>query len=509
MNRTSTKAVDRKTLYEAAFVKKPNLRDVRKWGEKVWVRIEGGDKLGGQVHEGRWMGIDEQSKGVQVYWPDKTTVGVKRNVYYDKTITSVSHLKGEEEGIIEPKTDLPNEKTPTPVPSKNPVPTPPRIPSPLPAPEPDVQTTKRIRKPSQHVLDIVEGRASSSNRPSDPTITRGIQLPPPLPPVVEQPKNEVLEWEGKSEWIMATDFAEEYAMLAEISETEAFEPRTLTEAKHLPDCPLWEKAIEEELETLQKAGTWELTEARPEANIIGSKWVFCAKKDAAGNVIHYKARLVAQGFSQVPGVDYFDTFTPVAKLASIRAILAIAAADDLEMHQIDIKGAYLNGELTKREVIYMQQPPRYHTTSNRGLVCCLRKTLYGLKQSGHHWYQKLVEIMMTHLKFSRDDVDQAVFFRREEKSVIVVLVHVNDCTITASSMALIKDFKARTSHHVEITDLGELHWLLGIEVKHDLKCRTIHLTQRSYLDSILRRYGFQDLRPVSIPMDTNIRLTTT
>ena len=90
----------------------------------------------------------------------------------------------------------------------------------------------------------------------------------------------------------------------------------------------------------------------------------------------------------------------------------------------------------------MQQPPGYHTTSNRGPVCRLRKTLYGLKQLGRCWYQKLVEIMMTHLKFSRNDVDQAVFFRREEKSVIVVLVHVDDCTITASSMALIKDFKA-------------------------------------------------------------------
>ena len=111
MNQTSTKAVDGKTPYEAAFVKKPNLRDVCEWGEKVWVRIEGGDKLGGRVHEGRWMGIDEQSKGVQVYWPDKTTVGVERNVYYDKMVASVSHLKGEE-GIIELKTDLPMKRPP-------------------------------------------------------------------------------------------------------------------------------------------------------------------------------------------------------------------------------------------------------------------------------------------------------------------------------------------------------------------------------------------------------------
>ena len=142
---------------------------------------------------------------------------------------------------------------------------------------------------------------------------------------------------------MATDFAEEYSMLAEISDLEAFEPHTLAEAKCCPDWPLWENAITEELETLHKAGTWELTKAPLRVNIVGSKWVFCAKKDAAGMVIHYKACLVAQGFSQVPGVNYFNTFAPVAKLASICAILAIAAGDDLEMHQIDIKGAYLNG----------------------------------------------------------------------------------------------------------------------------------------------------------------------
>src|ERR1700734_68956 len=99
-------------------------------------------------------------------------------------------------------------------------------------------------------------------------------------------------------------------------------------------------------------------------------------------------------------------FMPIAKLASIHAILAISATKDLEMHQIDIKGAYLNGILTDREVIYMQQPPGYHNPSQLKLVCRLRKTLYGLKQSGRRWYQQLVEIMMTHLKFSRSDVDQ-------------------------------------------------------------------------------------------------------
>ena len=187
----------------------------------------------------------------------------------------------------------------------------------------------------------------------------------------------------------------------------------------------------------------------------------------------------------MPGVDYFDTFAPVAKLAAIRSVLAMAAAKDLELHQIDIKGAYLNGELTDRKVIYMQQPPGYHAPGSLKLICRLCKTLYGLKQSGRHWYQKLVEIMVTHLSFDRSDVDQAVFFQRKGHAAIVVLVHVDDCTIAATSIKLINDFKARILEYVEITDLGELHWLLGIEIKRDREHRTIHLSQCSYIDSIL------------------------
>ena len=141
---------------------------------------------------------------------------------------------------------------------------------------------------------------------------------------------------------------------------------------------MWEKAIEEELSTLKDAGTWELVDAPEGVNIVGSKWVFRAKKDATGNFVRYKARLVAQGFSQVPGVDYFDTFAPVARLASIQAILAIAAMEDYEIHQIDFKGAYLNGILTSNEVIFMKQPPGY-ATETPGKVCRLKKTLYGLK----------------------------------------------------------------------------------------------------------------------------------
>lgn len=133
---------------------------------------------------------------------------------------------------------------------------------------------------------------------------------------------------------------------------------------------------------LYQAETWKLTKPPADANIVGSKWIFCTK-DAAKNIIQYKACLVAQEFSQAPGVNYFDTFVPIVKLAVIWSVLAMAAPKNLELYQIDIKRAYLNRKLTEHKVIYIQQPPDYHTSGLLKLMCQLHKTLYGLKQSSY------------------------------------------------------------------------------------------------------------------------------
>lgn len=292
-------------------------------------------------------------------------------------------------------------------------------------------------------------------------IPKGVQLPNPEV-VMEEP--EILREEAAIEKLMAIleiedDTAELALALSEFTaDTEALEPTSLAEAKKRPNWPQWETGIREELTTLETAGTWELTDLPNGANLVGSKWVFRAKKDAAGNIVHYKARLVAQGYLQVPDVDYFDTYAPVANLASIRTVFALAARLDLELHQIDIKGAYLNGELTKDEVIYMCQPPGFESKECPNQVCRLRKTLYGLKQSGRRWYQKLVEILVDKLGLTQCDVDQAVFFSRSASGeLVIVVVHIDDCTIGASTIHLITALKDKICTYVEITDLGDLH----------------------------------------------------
>ena len=224
-------------------------------------------------------------------------------------------------------------------------------------------------------------------------------------------------------------------MVTEIGDSEALEPRTLAKAKKREDWLLWQKVIKEELVTLECACTWKLVDAPKRVNMVGSKWIFRVKKNATGKVVRYKAQLVTQGFSQVPGINYFNTFAPVAWLALIRTVLVFAAIEDLETGQIDIKGAYLNGKLTEKETIYMCQLPGYQQGM---MVCKLYKTLYGLKQSGCQWYQKLV-VIMTELRISRCEVDQAVFYCRDEGKgiLVIILVHVDDCSIVASSYPLI------------------------------------------------------------------------
>ena len=301
----------------------------------------------------------------------------------------------------------------------------------------------------------------------------------------------------------------EFVFVTETADAEALEPRTLAEAQRRPDWDQWKLAIQEELDTLNAAGTWRLEEAPPGANIIGCKWVLKAKKDAAGNVARYKARPVAQGFSQIGGVDYDDTYVPVAKLASTCAIIAMANRLDMELHQVDIKGAYLNGVLNEDEVLYMAHPPGYKVPGAGTRVLRLVKTLYGLKQSGRRWYQKLRSIFLS-LNFSQCKVDQAVFFKwdRRKHELTIIAVHVDDCTMTATTIQLIHDLKDSLRQHVEVTDLGELHWMLSLEVQRDRVGRTIHISQRAYIDAILRHYHFDKLKLLSTPMDIQVRLTS-
>src|SRR6266404_5346884 len=371
-----------------------------------------------------------------------------------------------------------------------------------PEPEPELRRSSRLKKPSHVVQALLSRTGVASSRPSDPVLPRGVTVPGGFDEGDEEA--EMVAWtvEAGLPTLRENWLGLKMALVAETADSEALEPRTLGEAKRRPDWPLWEQAIQSELDTLHTNATWTLEQAPPGANVIGSKWVFKAKHNASGKVVRYKAQLVAQGYTQVEGVDYFDTYAPVTRLASSRAIIAMANRIGMELHQVDIKGAYLNGELGTDEVLYMRHPPGYPEPGANGCVLRLRKSLYGLKQAGRRWYQKFTQIL-NKLGFKQCKVDQAVFYKSDKIAVTVVAVHVDDCTIAvhvddctiaATNMAAIDTFKGGLRKYVEVTDLGELHWMLGIEVRQDRTGGTIHLSQQAYINLILWRYSFDDAK---------------
>jgi hypothetical protein len=279
-NRTPTKALDGGTPLEATTGKKPNLSRTRPWGSKVWVCTENGDKLRGRVEEGQWVGIDEASENrCRVFWPGGCRITVERNIYWNATDIASFPREGEEDlipnAMITTQIDSPPTQTSIATSSKtSPAPQAPR-PQP-PSKNPTLPNSpvldmvaKRIRKPSQRVLDILNGPG---------TLPKGIQLPSTLPQVVIE--NDVaLEVEHAAEKLMAlledNDPAELALSLVQFTaDAEALEPTSLAEAKRRPDWAQWEAGILEELATLQTAGTWELTELPAGANLVGSKWVF-------------------------------------------------------------------------------------------------------------------------------------------------------------------------------------------------------------------------------------------
>jgi hypothetical protein len=226
----------------------------------------------------------------------------------------------------------------------------------------------------------------------------------------------------------------EFAMGAAANEVERLDPRTLEEAKARSDWPMWEEAIQKGLEVLRKAGTWTIDNRPPGKNIIGCKWVFCIKKNALGQIEKYKAQLVAHGFIQVYSVDYTETFAPVTKLASLRTILALSARNDWPIEVFNFDSAFLNGKLD--EEIYMQLPPGFEGADPSAFVAHLQKAIYGLKQAGQTWYTVLCKALED-LGFKRSEYNHGVFTARSSAGIVILAIHVDDCTITGNTQALI------------------------------------------------------------------------
>ncbi|CAA7062305.1 unnamed protein product [Microthlaspi erraticum] len=193
--------------------------------------------------------------------------------------------------------------------------------------------------------------------------------------------------------------------------------------------------MEEEIKMIEKNRTWRLVEKPEKKNIISVKWIYRIKTNANGDPIKHKARLVARGFSQEYGVDYLETFAPVSRHDTIRVILALAAQKKWRLYQMDVKSAFLNGEL--EEEIYVAQPPGFVVEGEEDKVLLLRKALYGLKQAPRAWYGR-IDSYFLQSGFQRSMNDAALYVMKKDKDVLIVSLYVDDLVITGSSSQLIE-----------------------------------------------------------------------
>ena len=227
------------------------------------------------------------------------------------------------------------------------------------------------------------------------------------------------------------------------------------------------------------------------------------KKNSAGQIDKYKAQLVAKGFTQVEGINYFETFAPVIILASIRSILTIALRNNWPIDMFNFHSAFLNGELGDNEEVYMEQPLGYEERDQKRFCVQLLKSIYGLKQARHKWYEVVFKLMCD-IGFHRSEADPAVFYLHHDGHILLIAIHVDDCKITGDSQEHVDKCKNAIKAQFSLTDLGPASWLLGIKITQNRKAQTLGLSQQSYIESILARFDFTDLKPLSTPMDPTI-----
>ena len=224
----------------------------------------------------------------------------------------------------------------------------------------------------------------------------------------------------------------------------------------------WIMAMQEELSQFERNQVWELVPKPTHQAVIGTRWVFRNKLDESGEIVRNKARLVAQGYNQEEGIDFDETFAPVARLEAIRMLLAFASFMKFKLFQMDVKSAFLNGVLS--EEVYVKQPPGFEDSNHPEYVFKLKRALYGLKQAPRAWYERLSKFLVEK-GFSMGKVDKTLFIKHKDNDILVVQIYVDDIVFGATKHSLCEDFASCMSQEFEMSLMGELSYMLGLQIK--------------------------------------------
>lgn len=482
LNRVYSKtALEKKTPYEMWHQKKPNMSHVRVFGSIAYAHVPS-DERGKFDPTGIrciHVGYCETQKAFRLWDPVARRVRISRDVLFE-------------------------EKTPFPL-----------------VEDPDIESERVVRVP------VVAEDSDPSEEDSDPFEDSVVELPVSTTkdaeeekagsekPNATQPREKekpvphqpirVSTRIGRGR--PALSWAEEsqlptYAGLAAVGDT-IEEPRTYREAIESPQVSHWSVAMEEEMDSLKKNEVWDLMELPVGKKVIQSRWVFSLKRDSDGAVQRFKARLVAKGFTQRAGLDYEETYSPVVRHDSIRTVIALAAAMDLEIAQLDVKTAFLYGDL--KEELYIAQPAGFILQDKEHLVCRLNRSLYGLKQASRAWNSKFNDFI-TKYGLTRSTADPCVYFQQTETVIVIMVIWVDDALVFSNQKSHLDDIVHYLGRQFEMTS-GKAGCFVGIQITRDRENKLISLHQEAYIKRILSNFGMGDCNPRKVPADPHARLS--
>jgi hypothetical protein len=262
----------------------------------------------------------------------------------------------------------------------------------------------------------------------------------------------------------------------------------------------WEDAMTEEYQSIIKNNVWEIVLRTNSKDVVSSKWLFKIKHVVDGSIEKYKERFVAHGFSQKEGIDYEETFAPVARYTSIRTIIALATKMKWKLHRMDVKIVFLNGVI--EEEVYIEKPQGFEVEDEKSHVCKLKKALYGLKQDPRAWYGR-INSFLTSLGFNKSKAYSNLYFKVMNDEPMILLLYVDDLFLTGEEK-LITKCKKRLASEFEMKDLGLMHYFLGLEVWQGPE--RIFLNQGKYTVEILKRFDMLECKSMNTPMEMTLKL---
>ncbi|KAL1214071.1 Retrovirus-related Pol polyprotein from transposon TNT 1-94 [Cardamine amara subsp. amara] len=458
LNRVPSKAVP-KTPFELWTGRKPSLRHLRVWGCPAEVRLYNPHekKLDSRTVSGFFIGYPEKSKGYTFYCPNHSTriveTGNARFIEIGQSSGSsesrgviIKEIKVRDSSHGDSSTNISPEVIVPPIVT--------------------IQPNVTIE---EHNEDTIPLGQETTN---EPVTIQEMDIVPQQP----------LRRSSRERRSAINDDYVVYSIENECDMSLDKDPLTFKKAMKSDNSDKWLIASEEEMSSMDVNKVWDLVELPDGFKTVGCKWIFKTKRDSKGNIERYKARLVAKGFTQKDGIDYTETFSPVSKKDSLRIVLGLVAHYDLELHQMDVKTAFLNGEL--EEEVYMDQPEGFVTAGKENLVCRLRKSIYGLKQASRQWYLKFDNTILSY-GFVEVIVDRCIYMKISGSKFVILVLYVDDILLAANDMGMMCNVKSYLSKNFEMKDMGEASYVIGIEIIRDRSQGLLGMSQKGYIEKVL------------------------